>query len=182
MKTAKQMYSSVSTPQAQPCIALIGMAASGKTTIGKALAKHLGWAHVDADAVIEAQYGVSLQTLAESMTKEAFLDCEATVIKSLRLQRTVLSTGGSVVYRPEAMKHLQKLGPIVRLSVELPEILERIARKPDRGLAIAPGQTIEDLVAERELLYIQWADHTIETAGNSIEESVVYIAKFLNLD
>jgi len=181
MKTAQKTHSSVSRPQAQPCISLIGMAASGKTTIGRALAKHLGWAHVDSDAVIEAQYGVSLQTLSKSMSKEAFLDCEATVIKSLRLQRTVLSTGGSVVYRPEAMKHLQHLGPIVRLSVELPEILVRIARKPDRGLAIAPGQTIEDLAAERELLYIQWADHSIETAGNTIEESAACIANFLNL-
>lgn len=182
VKEIKQVHTSVSTPQAQPCITLIGMAASGKSTIGRALAQYLAWAHVDADAVIEAYYGVALQTLAESMDKESFLDCEASVIKSLRLQRTVLSAGGSVVYRPEAMLHLQVLGPIVRLDVPLPVILERIARKPNRGLAIAPGQSIEGLVNERELLYAQWADLTFATADLAIEESARSIAKLLNIE
>ena len=64
----------------------------------------------------------------------------------------VLATGGSVVYRPEAMRYLTSLGPVVFLDVPLPLILERISRKPDRGLAIAPGQTVGDLFREREAL------------------------------
>ena len=54
------------------------------------------------------------------------------------------------------MRYLTSLGPVVFLDVPLPLILERISRKPDRGLAIAPGQTVEDLFREREALYRQW--------------------------
>ncbi len=135
------------------CVILIGMAASGKTTIGRELAALLGWAHVDTDHVIEAFYGTKLQNLTDSLGKEGFLDVESTVIRSLNVSRTVLSTGGSVVYRQEAVDFLSELGPLIHIDVPLPIILARIARKPDRGLAIAPGQTIEDLHAERQALY-----------------------------
>ena len=86
---------------------------------------------------------------------------------SVRMQRAVLSTGGSVIYRPEAMHFLRGLGPVVFLDVPFAIILERISRKPDRGLAIAPGQTIEDLFREREALYHQWA--TCRVAAGELE-------------
>ncbi len=181
MKKTTVPHISLQEEKAQVCISLIGMAGSGKTTVGRALAKALGWAHVDADAVIEAHYGTSLQSLTDCMTKDEFLDCEAAVISSLRLQRAVLSTGGSVVYRPEAMKYLQSMGPIVRIDVPLATIEERIARNPDRGIAFGPGQTLEDLVNEREALYRQWADHSIATEGLSLEESAAHIIKMLDL-
>ena len=135
------------------CICLIGMAASGKTTIGRELAKCIGWAHVDTDQVIESIYGTRLQGLTDVLGKEKFLDVEAGVIQSLTVGNAVLSTGGSVVYRQQAMDFLASLGPVVHIDVPLPIILERIARKPDRGLAINPGQTVEDLYNERQELY-----------------------------
>ena len=138
---------------AQGCISLVGMAASGKTTIGRELAALLGWAHMDTDHVIEAFYGTRLQEVTDSMTKEEFLDVEAKIIQSLVVNNTVLSTGGSVIYRQEAIDFLAKLGPIIHIDVPLPIILARIARKPDRGLAINPGQTVEDLYNERQELY-----------------------------
>lgn len=143
------------------CLTIIGMAGAGKTTVGHLLADRLGWTHVDTDHLIEAIYGVRLQTIADAMSKEAFLALESTVIKSIRMQRVVLSTGGSVVYSPETMEYLTSLGPVIHLDVPLHIIQERIARKPDRGLAIAPGQTIEDLFREREILYRQWATHSV---------------------
>ncbi len=139
--------------QPHGCISLIGMAASGKTTVGRELAAILGWAHVDTDHVIEALYGARLQHLTDSLGKEGFLDMEAAVIRTLAVSRAVLSTGGSVVYRQEAVGFLAGLGPLIHIDVPLSIILARIARKPDRGLAIAPGQTIEDLYAERRVLY-----------------------------
>lgn len=143
------------------CLTIIGMAGAGKTTVGHLLAERLGWAHVDTDHLIEAIYGVRLQTIADAMSKEAFLAIESAVIKGIRMQRVVLSTGGSVVYSPQTMEYLVSLGPVVHFDVPLHIILERIARKPDRGLAIAPGQTVEDLFREREILYRQWATHSI---------------------
>lgn len=147
------------------CITLIGMAGAGKTTVGIQLAQQLDWAHVDTDTLIEATYGTSLQAIADSMDKESFLDIEGSVIMRIGARRTVLSTGGSVVYRDAAMQHLLSLGPVLYLDVALPVILERIARNPDRGLAIAPGQTIEDLYNERKALYERYATYTLD-AGN----------------
>ncbi len=163
------------------CITLIGMAGAGKSTIGRKLAERLDWAQVDTDFLIEAAYGVRLQTVADALSKEAFLDMEGTVIRSLDLHRAVLSTGGSVIYRDEAMRHLKNMGPVVYLKVSLPVILERISRKPDRGLAIAPGQTVEDLFREREELYHRWADIVVPTEGFSVAESTAAVARALGL-
>jgi shikimate kinase len=77
----------------------------------------------------------------------------------------VLATGGSVVYRESAMEHLHSLGPVAYLDVPLPVILERIARNPQRGLAIAPGQSVEDLFREREALYSRYADCAMDAGG-----------------
>ncbi|MDR2076547.1 MAG: shikimate kinase [Desulfovibrio sp.] len=144
------------------CISIIGMAAAGKTTIGRELAILLDCPQLDTDHLIEATYGTRLQTVCSVLGKDAFLDIEALIIGSLRVNRTVISTGGSVVYRPESMAHLRALGPIIYIAVPLPIIQERISRKPDRGLAINPGQTVEDLFLERKRLYETFATHTIE--------------------
>ena len=138
---------------ANGCISLIGMAASGKTTLGRELGKLIGWGHIDTDHIIEAVYGAKLQQITDILGKEKFLDAEAKIIQSLVMRRMVISTGGSVIYRQEAVACIAGLGPLVYIDVPLPIILERIARKPDRGLAINPGQSIEDLYNERQELY-----------------------------
>lgn len=155
-------------PDDSLCISLIGMPGAGKSAVGARVAEALGWAHVDTDYLIEATYGVRLQVIADALDKERFLDVEAAVIGAMRMQRTVISTGGSVVYRAEAMRWLASLGPVIHLDAPLPLLLERIARNPDRGIAIAPGQTIDDLLREREALYRQWATHSVPVAGFSI--------------
>lgn len=160
-------------------ISIIGMAGAGKTTVGKALASQLAFAHADTDHLIEAVYGTTLQTVADSMTKDEFLDVEAKAIMRINARRTVLSTGGSVVYRDEAMQHLASLGPIIYIDVPLPLILERIARKPDRGLAIAPGQTIEDLFNERKALYTKYAHFTVAAEKLSPSQCAAAMTKWL---
>jgi shikimate kinase len=149
------------------CVSLIGMAACGKSAVGRGLAARLGWAHLDTDHLIEASYAVRLQRITDSLSREGFLNLEDETVRALRLRRTVISTGGSTIYSPGAMRHLATLGPIVHLDVPLPVILERIARKPERGLIIAPGQTVEELFAERAILYRQWRTHVVRTDGRS---------------
>lgn len=161
------------------CISLVGMAAAGKTTIGRELSDFIAWPQIDVDHVIEATYGANLQSICDMTDKEQFLDIEGTVITRLNIRRCIVSTGGSAVYRECAIRHLKQLGPIVHITVPLPIILERIARKPERGLAIAPGQTIEDLYHERACLYEAAADFTV-TGG--IEPATTYaetIARWL---
>ncbi len=149
------------------CITLIGMPGVGKSTVGTTLSKLIAFAPLDSDYLIEALYGVHLQAIADKLTKDEFLDLEAEVVQKIRVNRAVIATGGSVVYREKAMQHLKTLGPVILLSAELDLILERIALNPDRGLAIAPNQTIEDLYQERMNLYTKYADHTVIIDKNS---------------
>ena len=153
------------------CITFIGMAGAGKTTVGRLVARSLDWAFVDCDHVIEAAFAAPLQSVADAMSKDEFIDVEAEIVGALRLCRTVIATGGSVVYRRSTMEHLAALGPIVYLDVPMKIVLERIARNPDRGLAIAPGQTIEDLFREREALYRHYATLQVEAFGVTPAES-----------
>ena len=162
------------------CIVLIGMAASGKSTVGRELAAAMHLAHLDSDAIIEATYGARLQYVTDALGKEAFLDLESAVIRSLNLRRTIVSSGGSVVYRPDAMSHLTEMGVLIHLDVPLPVILERIARKPDRGLALAPGQTIEELFAERDQLYRRWAEYSVPCGGMTVPQTVQAVLDYLS--
>ncbi len=164
------------------CIILIGMAGAGKSTTSKALARRLSWAFADSDHIIESVYGTHLQNIANALTKEEFLDTESFCIQRLRLNKTVLATGGSVIYRENSMKHLASLGHIVFLNVSLGLILERIAKNPDRGLAIAPGQTIEDLFYEREALYKKYAHFVIDADDKNPSACVDEIIKILPSD
>ena len=141
-----------------PCISLSGMAGSGKTTIGVALARALGWAFIDTDSLIEAAYATRLQDISDALSRDAFLNMEADFICSLRTSRTVISTGGSVVYRDRGMKRLRDLGLIVRLDAPFRVIEERVSRNPQRGLVIGKGQTLESLCEERSRLYAKYAD------------------------
>ncbi len=165
-----------------PCITLIGMPGIGKSTVGLALAKDLDWAFVDTDYIIESLYGVPLQKVTDAMSKEEFLDVEGQVIQSLRLFRTIIATGGSVIYREEAMAHLRSLGPVVYLHAPLDLILERIARNPQRGIAIAPGQTIEDLFEERAALYTKYAQCSLDVTSFSPEECVKTLLHLLRTE
>jgi shikimate kinase len=160
------------------CVVIIGMAGAGKTTMGRELAKMLDWLFMDTDSLIESAYGTRLQNVTDGMTKDEFLDMEAASIRKIRAQRCIIATGGSVVYREEAMNHLRVLGPILYTDVALPVILERIARKPDRGLAIGPGQTIEDLFNERKALYEKFA--TVKIYGGE-EHCLVYARKAMEI-
>lgn len=146
----------------EACIVLIGMAGAGKSTVGRALARQLNWAFADSDHIIEANYAAPLQTIADALAKEAFLDLEAEIVGSLNLNRCVIATGGSVIYREATMRHLASLGPVVLLDVPFEVCRERIARNPNRGIAMAPGQTLEDLFRERQALYRRYATFSVD--------------------
>ncbi|MDR3362601.1 MAG: shikimate kinase [Desulfovibrio sp.] len=150
-----------------PCIILIGMAGAGKSTVGKELARELQWAFLDSDYLIEAAYGMPLHYVAETLGKEAFVSVECSMVCSLKASRAVIATGGSVIYCEEAMRHLARLGTIVHLDVPWPVIEARLARNPQRGLAIAPGQTLAELFDERQALYQRWADVSVSARGEN---------------
>lgn len=167
------------TTDPKPCIVLIGMPGAGKTTIGTALANRLNWPYLDSDHLIEATYGRRLQDVVDATSNKEFLDIEGRVICSIRAQRLVIGTGGSVIYREEAMKHLQKLGIIIHLDVPLNLLTERIAINPERGIAFGPNQSINDIYKERDILYRKWSNLCCNNSAMSIDECVTWITKKL---
>ncbi|HBE94497.1 MAG TPA: shikimate kinase [Desulfovibrio sp.] len=149
--------------QPRRCLSLVGMAGAGKSTLGRLLAGRLGWAHLDTDKLLEAYYGLPLQQLLDRVGLAAFLELEEHQVGALGVQRTVVSTGGSVVYSRRAVERLRLLGPVVFLEIGLPAFLDRVGRGEDRGLARAPGKSFEQLYLERQPLYLAAADFTVRT-------------------
>ena len=73
------------------------------------------------------------------------------------------------------MAHLKKLGRIVYLRLPLTEVEARLNNISTRGIAMEPGQTLKDLYDYRTPLYEQWADVTVDCAGQSLEETVAAV-------
>lgn len=164
------------------CVTLIGMAGAGKSTIGRILAGRTGWAHVDTDHLIEAWWGRDLQAISDALGRDRFVAAEEEIVAGLGLKRCIISTGGSVVYGPRAIEKLKSFGPIVHLDPGFEEIRRRVELNPDRGLAIAPGQTLADLYSERRALYEAAANFFVDTKNFSPEQSAETILDWLGQD
>lgn len=160
-------------------IILVGMAGAGKSTLGKELAQHIGWGHVDTDRILEAWWGMKMQEITTILSRQAFLDAEAKVVQDLHINRCVISTGGSVIYRSPSIAHLRSLGPCIYLEAGLETIAHRIARAPERGLSMAPEQTIEELLLERKTMYEACANFTVRTDIHDVKTCVEIITSWL---
>ena len=163
----------------ESCLSLIGMAGAGKSTVGRALAKKLGWAYLDTDDLLQAHFGLSLQEIFDAFGREKFLQAEEEVVAGMDVKRCVVATGGSVIYGPEAICKLKAQGPMIFLDPELDVIAKRVGRARGRGLAIAPGQTLDELFAERRPLYLASADFTVDSGKLSPEQCVARIMSWL---
>ena len=98
-------------------IVLIGMPGAGKSTVGVVLAKRLGYRFVDSDLVIQEAKGMLLHEIIEERGIEGFLAVENEINASLNVRRSVIATGGSVIYGKEAMEHLGENGTVVYLKL-----------------------------------------------------------------
>ena len=98
-------------------IVLIGMPGAGKSTVGVVLAKRLGYRFVDSDLVIQEAKGMLLHEIIEERGIEGFLAVENEINASLNVRRSVIATGGSVIYGKEAMAHLGENGTVVYLKL-----------------------------------------------------------------
>ena len=156
---------------------LIGMPGAGKSTVGVVLAKVLQYSFVDSDLVIQNEEGKRLCEIIEQEGLDGFLRIENRINAGLQAQRSVIATGGSVVYGREAMEHLQSIGKIVYLKLSYETLKTRLGDLRNRGVAIKDGQSLLDLYRERAALYEKYADITVETDGLSIEETVNEITR-----
>jgi shikimate kinase len=128
-------------------LTLIGMPGSGKSTVGRLLAKRFSLTFLDTDTLIETSEGKRLEEIIQQHGLQGFLVIEARYLRELHCDRTLIAPGGSAVYDDQAMEHLRQLGPVVYLDVPLAEIEARVGDLQKRGVVIAPGRTVADLYA-----------------------------------
>ncbi len=146
-------------------ITLIGMPASGKSTVGVLLAKRLGYSFVDVDIVIQEQEGRLLKEIIAEEGQEGFLQVENRVNAELSVHNSVIAPGGSVIYGKEAMEHLKKISTVVYLKLSYEAVEERLGNLTDRGVVLKDGMTLKDLYEERTPYYERYADITVDETG-----------------
>ena len=152
---------------------LVGMPSCGKSTLGRLLSKELHYDFLDTDEVIIRQNGCPLRDILDARGVEGFVAVEEAAVCSVQADKTVIATGGSVVYSEKAMAHLKKMGKIVYLCLTFDEMERRLGDLHARGVAIAPGATLQDLYNERVPLYEKYADITVNIRnGNSVRQSL----------
>ncbi|MCD8396763.1 MAG: shikimate kinase [Lachnospiraceae bacterium] len=152
-------------------ITLIGMPGVGKSTVGIVLAKVLGYDFIDSDLLIQKEEGQLLWQIIERCGLDGFRAIEERVNGQITADKTVIATGGSVVYCPQAMEHLHSIGTIVYLKISCKELARRLGDLSQRGVTIKPGQTLDNLYTERIPLYEKYADITVDIAGLSVAEA-----------
>lgn len=165
-------------------IALVGLPGSGKSTVGRQLARRLDVPVFDSDHVIEQQLGCSIREYFEREGEAAFRDVEESVIDQLTRHPTgVLSTGGGVVLRPANRQHLHERTHVVYLSSSPDELFRRLRHDAQRPLlqVADPLSRLRDLYALRDPLYRETAHFIVETGRPSVATLVNMIQMQLEL-
>ena len=165
-------------------IFLVGLMGSGKTTIGRALAKKLNMRFVDSDHEIESRTGTSIPVIFEVEGEESFRRREADVIRDLTaLDNIVLATGGGAVLRPENRALLKSRGTVIYLRTGITQILQRTAKDKNRPLlqTVDPRKRLEEMSRLREPLYREVAHVVIETGRPNLQYLVHAIMSQINV-
>lgn len=158
---------------------LIGMPASGKSTVGVILAKVIGYDFIDSDLLIQKREGMRLADIIKKKGIDGFLEVENEVNASIEASQCVIATGGSAVYGEEAMKHLRDIGAVIYLQVDYSVIQKRLHNIRQRGVVLREGQTLQDLYDERTVLYEKYADLIVREGSGEIEAVVARIIRTL---
>jgi shikimate kinase len=165
-------------------ISLIGLPGSGKSTVGRQLARRLQVPFFDSDHVIEQQIGCSIRSYFEREGEDRFRDIEEAVIDELTQNKQgVLSTGGGVVLRPANRQHLRERGQVVYLNSLPDELFRRLRHDVNRPLlqVADPLGRLRDLYTVRDPLYRETAHFIIDTGRPSVATLVNMIVMQLEL-
>ena len=160
-------------------VILIGMPGCGKSTVGVVLAKILGYRFLDSDILIQEHENRLLSEIIEQEGLDGFNRIENAVNSSIQTEKTVIATGGSVVYGREAMEHLRSIGAVVYIRLPFEEIEERLGDFAQRGVSIRREQTLRELYDERVPLYERYADIIIDEKNLTVSKTAMSIAKML---
>jgi shikimate kinase len=156
----------------QASVFLIGPMGSGKSAVGRHLARLLRFAFHDSDADIEARTGVDIAFIFEKEGEPGFRIREKESIERLtQLRSIVLATGGGAVIDADNRRVLAERGVVVYLATSIDQQLERTRHGRHRPLLndTDPGQKLRDLMQRRAGLYAEIADYTVSTDGRRVQ-------------
>lgn len=160
-------------------LVFIGMPGVGKSTIGVVLAKVLGYNFIDADLVIQEKEGRLLHEIISAEGTEGFLEIECRINSEIEAEQSIIATGGSVVYKEKAMRHLKEIGTVIYLKVSYQALEKRLSDIKGRGVVLKDGQTLQMLYDERTPLYEKYADIVVDEEHMGIEETAEQIIRQL---
>lgn len=166
-------------------LALIGMPGGGKSTVGRHLARRLGWGFVDSDTLIEQRIGESIRGYFEREGEDRFRDLEQLVIQELTSQTgsRVIATGGGACLREANRLALHSRCTVVYLRSTPEELHRRLRHDTHRPLlqVADPLTRLRNLYAERDPLYRECSHFVIETGRPSVTTLVNMILMQLEL-
>ena len=162
----------------------MGLPGSGKSTVGKQLAKRLQLSFLDADQEIEKRLGCSIREFFDREGEAAFRDVEQQVIAELTSGALhVLSTGGGAVLREANRQHLKQSGKVFYLRATPEDLMRRLKNDRTRPLlqVTNPLATLRELYTQRDPLYRATAHYIVETGRPSVASLVNMILMQLEL-
>lgn len=165
-------------------ISLVGLPGSGKTTVGRQLARRLRLPFVDSDHALEAHLGCSIREFFEREGEQRFRDMESQMLETLTREGSkVLSTGGGSVLRPENRAHLRDRSQVVYLKSTPEELFRRLRHDTQRPLlqVADPMGRLRDLFRDRDPLYQDIAHFVLETGRPSVSTLVNMVVMQLEM-
>lgn len=165
-------------------VALVGLPGSGKSTIGRQLARRLNCPFLDTDHALEQRVGLSVREFFEREGEDAFRDLEESLIDELTQGgASVLSTGGGAILRPINRRHLRERTHAVYLHSAPEEVFRRLRHDRNRPLLQVPDPLgrLRELYAVRDPLYREAARFVVETGRPTVAALVNMVAMQLEL-
>ena len=155
-------------------IILIGFMGSGKSSVGRMLARRLRFQFLDTDQLVAERVRLPIKDIFARYGEAYFRARETAALESLLAgaPRHVLATGGGIVTQPHNLPLLRQLGWVVLLKADPEELYRRVARNQDRPLlkVADPRAKMEEMLGARDELYTEAAQFTVDSTGLRREE------------
>ncbi len=149
-------------------ICLIGFMGSGKSTVGRILAKKIKFIFIDLDRIIELGEGKKIKDIFSFKGEKYFRDLESKVTGKISNNKNcVFACGGGIVKRKENMEIIKNNSAVIYLNISVREASERLENVKDRPLIEVKHrkETIEKMIRERDTLYRKYADLMVDNNG-----------------
>jgi len=162
-------------------IVLVGLMGSGKTTVGRRLARELNQDFFDTDHEVIDKTGVTIDHIFDIEGEKGFRERESKILENLsQMSNIILATGGGIVTLPRNRKILKKSGLVVYLFSSVDQLFRRTSKSKTRPLleySTDRKKTITELLEARDVYYREVASFVVDTTGKKLQEIINVIIR-----